>query len=190
LTSMTLTSNCGKSYYVRYFFKKYLFLQKQKNESFLTSCSTSKNNVLTYIFNDLTSKVGPRRPSVAPISPGRGKKLASMSPPPAPISCRSRAIQSAGVAGSGSLALSIRINHTAHRCRRIPETAALYNIPISCQFRAIQSAGERGLTISLPRRNKLPGTPGKVGLIQVQVIFRYPVINKLFLIKTEAAESR
>ncbi len=109
------------------FFKKITIPAETKNESFLTSCSTSKNDVLTYIFNDLMSKVEPRRPSVAPISPGRGKKLASLSSPPplrsvaCPAPYRVR-----GVVGSGSLALSIR-NHTAHRCRRIPETAALYN---------------------------------------------------------------
>jgi hypothetical protein len=57
------------------FFKKISIPAETKNESFLTSCSTSKNDVLTYIFNDLTSKVGPRRHSVAPISPGRGKNL-------------------------------------------------------------------------------------------------------------------
>jgi hypothetical protein len=56
--------------------KKYIYIPAEtKNKSFLTSCSMSKNDVLTYIFNDLTSKVGPRRHSVAPISPGRGKNL-------------------------------------------------------------------------------------------------------------------
>ena len=57
------------------FLKKISIPAETKNESFLTSCSTSKNDVLTYIFNDLTSKVGPRRHSVAPISPERGKNL-------------------------------------------------------------------------------------------------------------------
>ena len=79
---MTLTSNCGKSYYVRYLKKKISIPAETKNESFLTSCSTSKNDVLTFIFNDLTSKVGPQRPSVAPISPGRGKNLPRWAPPP------------------------------------------------------------------------------------------------------------
>ena len=110
------------------FFLKISIPAETKNESFLTSCSTSKNDVLTYIFNDLTSKVGPRRLSVAHISPGRGKKLASLSSPPPLRSVAGPApYRVRGVAGSGSLALSIRINHTAHRCRRIPETAALYN---------------------------------------------------------------
>jgi hypothetical protein len=53
-------------------FKKTPIPAETKNKSFLTSCSTSKNDVLTYIFNDLTSKVGPRRHSVAPISPPLG----------------------------------------------------------------------------------------------------------------------
>jgi hypothetical protein len=57
------------------FFKKISIPAEMKNESFLTSCSTSKNDVLTYIFNNLTSKVRPRRLSVAHISPGRGKNL-------------------------------------------------------------------------------------------------------------------
>jgi hypothetical protein len=62
-----------------------------------------------------------------------------------------------GVAGLGSLALSILINHTAHRCRRIPETAALYN------SRHTECGGMRQ-DISLPRRNKSPETPGKIEL--------------------------
>ncbi len=57
------------------FKKKISIPAETKNESFLTSCSTSKNDVLMYIYNDLTSKVGPRRHSVAPISPGRGRNL-------------------------------------------------------------------------------------------------------------------
>jgi hypothetical protein len=57
------------------FFLKISIPAETRNESFLTSCSTSKNDVLTYIFNDLTSKVGPRHHSVAPISPGQGKNL-------------------------------------------------------------------------------------------------------------------
>jgi hypothetical protein len=57
------------------FFLKISIPAETKNESFLTSCSTSKNDVLTYIFKDLTSTVGPRRHSVAPISPGRGRNL-------------------------------------------------------------------------------------------------------------------
>ena len=147
---MTLTSNCGKSYYVRYFLKKISIPAETKNESFLTSCSTSKNDVLTYIFNDLTSKVGPRRPSVAPISPGRGKNLPRWAPPsawrcqstfqsvagPAPYRVR-------GVAGSGSLALSILINHTAHHCREFPK-------PQRSITHAIQSAGERGKIFPYP----------------------------------------
>ncbi len=52
------------------FLKQISIPAETKNESFLTSCSTSKNDVLTYIFNDLTSKVGPRRLFVAHISPG------------------------------------------------------------------------------------------------------------------------
>ncbi len=76
---MTLTSNCGKSYVIK---KKISIPAETKNESFLTSCSMSKNDVLTYIFNDLTSKVRPRHHSVAPISPGRGKNLPRWAPPP------------------------------------------------------------------------------------------------------------
>jgi hypothetical protein len=90
------------------FKKKKSIPAETKNQSFLTSCSTSKNDVLTYIFNDLTSKVGPRRHSVAPISPGRGKNLPRWAPPlrlavpvNIPISCRSHAIQSAGGGGFG-----------------------------------------------------------------------------------------
>ncbi len=90
----------------------YVILKKNiyscRNESFLTSCSTSKNDVLTYIFNDLTSKVGPRHHSVAPISPWRGKNLPRWAPPlrlavpvNIPISCRSRSIQSVGGGGFG-----------------------------------------------------------------------------------------
>ncbi len=55
---MTLMSNCGKSYYLRYLKKKISIPAETRNESFLTSCSTSKNDVLTYIFNNLTSKSG------------------------------------------------------------------------------------------------------------------------------------
>jgi hypothetical protein len=146
------------------FLKNIYIPAETKNEFFLTSCSTSKNDVLTYIFNNLTSKVRPRRHSVAPISPGRGKNLHRWAPPfrlavPAniPISCRSCAIQSAGGGGLGSLALSILINHTAHRCRQIPETAALYN------SRHTECGGTRQ-DISLPRRNKSPETPGKIEL--------------------------
>jgi hypothetical protein len=57
------------------FFFKISIPAETNNESFLTSCLTSKKDVLTYIFNDLMSKVGPRRHSVTPISPGRGKNL-------------------------------------------------------------------------------------------------------------------
>ncbi len=80
-----------------------------------------------------------------------------------------------GVAGLGCLALSILINHTAHRCRRIPETAALYN------SRHTVCGGTRQ-DISLPRRNKSPETPGKIELRFPCVAFSVFFIKILLLV--------